>query len=160
MDALSRLRPSVAVGERLSLRLREPARDLIGFVTGLAPLVIEDRHGTLHEVSDGTVLAVRRVGVSLGRDPRSAPRELLDELAARAGLDVATEPVLHRISDLLAGRTPPAAVLPGRGTWSDGVRTAHVDGEWLSTDVTDPERLIELAWWASRQNARSVQVRP
>lgn len=159
MDALSRLRPSVVVGERLSLRLSEPARDLIGFVTGLAPLMIEDRHGDLHEVPDGTVLAARRVGVSLGRDPDAAPRDLLDELALRAGLDATREPQRHRISDLLAHRTPPAAVFTGRGEWSDGVRTARVEGEWLSTNVAEPDLLRALAWWAARQNARSVQVR-
>lgn len=159
MDALGRLRPHATVGERLSLRLTEPARDLIGFVTGLKPLTVEDRHGRLHEVPEGTVLAVRRVGVALGRDPRSAPSDLLDELARHAGLDAGSAPVRHRISDLLANRTPPAAVFPGRGDWSDGVHTARVEGEWLTTDVADADLLVTLCWWATRQNARSVQVR-
>lgn len=157
MDALDRLRPPLRVGERVSLRLTEPARDLIGFAVALDPLRLEDRHGRPHLVAPGTVLAARRVGVALGRDPRSAPRALLDDLAVRAG--VAGEPDLHRISDLLAGREPPAAVFTERGEWRDGEWRARVEGEWLTTNVTDPESLIELAWWATRQNARSVQVR-
>jgi hypothetical protein len=157
MDALARLRPPLALGERVSLRLVEPARDLIGFVTALDPLTLEDRHARLHVV-DGAVLAIRRVGPALGRDPRLAPRALLDELAAHAGV-TAGEPELHRISDLLAGRPAPAEVFAERGSWASGDLRARVEGEWLTTNVRDPELLTALAWWASRQNARSVQVR-
>lgn len=157
MDALDRLRPPLRVGERVSLRLTDPARDLIGFAVALDPLRLEDRHGRPHLVAPGTVLAARRVGVALGRDPRSAPRELLDDLAVRAGVD--GEPELHRISDVLAGQEAPTAVFPERGEWRDGERRARVEGEWLTTNVTDPGSLIELAWWATRQNARSIQVR-
>lgn len=157
MDALDRLRPPLRVGERVSLRLTDPARDLIGFAVALNPLRLEDRHGRPHVVTPGTVLAARRVGVALGRDPRSAPRELLDELAVRAG--VAGEPELHRISELLAGREPPTTVFAERGEWRDGQWRARVEGEWLTTNVTDLPALVELAWWATRQNARSIQVR-
>ncbi len=157
MDALDRLNPPLRRGERVSLRLTDPATDLIGFVIALEPLTLEDRRGRSHEVAPGTVLAARRVPVSLGRDPHSAPKALLDELAARAG--VAGEPELHRISEVLAGRPAPAEVLPGRGEWSDGARRARVEGEWLTTDVTEPALLVDLAWWATRQNARSIQVR-
>ncbi|MFT4216465.1 MAG: hypothetical protein QM619_04670 [Micropruina sp.] len=157
MAAMDRLNPPIRVGERVTLRLVDPARDLIGFVVALDPLTLEDRHGRAHVVAAGTVQAARRVGVSLGRDPRSAPRDLLDALAVRAGVD--GEPELFRISDLLAGRPVPAAVFAGRGEWSEGEWRARVEGEWLTTNVTDPALLIELAWWATRQNARSVQVR-
>ncbi len=156
MDALT---PPIGIGERISLRLAEPARDLVGFVTALDPLTLEDRHGRTHVVPGDTVVAARRVGVSLGRDPRAAPRDLLDTLAARAGIGAAAEPELHRISDLLAGRPAPAAVFAGRRDWSDGERRARVEGEWLTTDVTEPALLVDLAWWATRQNARSIQVR-
>ena len=169
MAGLDALRPPLRVGERVSLRLTDPARDLIGFVVALDPLRLEDRHGHPHVVAPGTVLAARRVGVALGRDPRSAPRELLDELALRAGISpragvaprtgVAGEPELHRISDLLAGRTPPPDVFAGRREWRNGELRARVEGEWLTTNVTDPALLIDLAWWATRQNARSIQVR-
>ena len=157
MDALARLSPPLALGERVSLRLVDPARDLIGFVTALDPLTLEDRHARLHVVSPGTAIAIRRVGPALGRDPRLAPRALLDELAGRAG--VTGEAELHRISELLAGRPAPAEVFPERGTWSSGQLRARVEGEWLTTNVRDPALLVSLAWWASRQNARSVQVR-
>lgn len=159
MDALARLRPSVAVGERVTLRLAEPATDLIGFVVSLDPLTVEDRHGHLHKLDGRPIVAARRVGVALGRAPETAPRDLLDELAGRAGLPVSTHPRLLRISDLLAGRTPPAQVFDSRGTWTDGELRARVEGEWLSTDVTDPDLLVALAWWATRQNARSIQLR-
>lgn len=157
MQADRLLIPPLRVGERVTLRLAEPTRDLIGFVTALAPLMIEDRHGRLHAIAPGTVQAMRRVGVSLGRDPRTASRQLLDDLAARAGLS--GEPQLHRISDLLAGRTAPETVFTQRDEWADGPWRARVEGEWLTTNVTDPALLIALCWWATRQNARSVQVR-
>ena len=157
MDALSRLRPPLEVGERVTLRVGDPTTDLIGFVVVLKPLTIEDRFGRLHELAGRQVLAARRVGVSLGRDPDSAPAELLDELAARAGLEGAAR--VLRISDLLARSAPPEQVFDGRGSWTDGVHRARVEGEWLTTDVTDPELLVALAWWATRQNARSIQVR-
>ncbi|MFT3861976.1 hypothetical protein [Micropruina sp.] len=157
MDAIGRLCPPLRVGERVTLRLGKPTRDLIGFVVALRPLTIEDRHGRLHEIPDGTVQAARRVSPALGRDPGTAPRELLDDLARRAGLT--GEPRLHRISDLLAGRPAPATVFAARGDWADGSHRARVEGEWLTTDVTEPELLVDLCWWATRQNARSVQVR-
>lgn len=157
MHADRLLIPPLLVGERVTLRLTDPARDLIGFVTALEPLTIEDRNGRLHRIAPGTVQAARRVGVSLGRDPVRTPRALLDELASRAGL--AGDPELHRISDLLAGRAAPAEVFTERGEWSRGADRARVEGEWLSTNVEDPELLAALCWWASRQNARSVQVR-
>lgn len=160
MDALSRLRPPLAVGERVTVRLAEPTTDLIGFVVSLEPLRVEDRHGQLHELTGRPVLAARRVGVALGRDPNAAPRDLLDDLAAGAGIDTAgREPRVLRISDLLAGRTPPTQIFAGRGTWTDGRRQARVEGEWLTTDVSDPDLLVALAWWATRQNARSIQIR-
>ena len=159
MAAMDRVNPPIRAGERVSLRLTDPARDLVGFVTALAPLSLEDRHGRIHIVTEGTVVALRRVGVSLGRDPRSAPRDLLDALAVRTGVDATAEPELHRISDLLAGRPAPAEVFGARGEWSDGDRRARVEGEWLTTNVADPALLVDLAWWATRQNARSIQVR-
>lgn len=157
MDALDRLNPPLRPGERVSLRLSDPATDLIGFVVALVPLSLEDRHGRTHVVTAGTVLAARRVAVSLGRDPRSAPRALLDELAERTRLS--GEPAVHRISDLLAGRAAPAEVFAGRGEWSDGSWRARVEGEWLTTNVSEPGLLVDLAWWATRQNARSIQIR-
>lgn len=157
MDALGRLRPPLRRGERVTLRLTDPERDLIGFVTAVDPLIVEDRHGGMHPILAGTVVAARRVGVSLGRDPHRTPRALLDDLADRAGVD--GEPELHRISDLLAGREAPAEVFGERSAWRDGERRARIEGEWLTTNVTDPDLLIDLAWWATRRNARSVQVR-
>ena len=116
MDAIRRLNPPLRTGERVTLRVVDPARDLIGFVTCLAPLTIEDRHGRLHQFADGTVQAPRRVAPALGRDPASAPRELLDELADRAG--IAGEPALHRISDRLAELVPTTAKpRPSPSTW-------------------------------------------
>lgn len=157
MDAIGRLQPPLRVGERVTLRLQSPARDVVGFITSMDPLRLEDRHGRLHTIADGTVIALRRVGPSLGRDPRQAPRQLLDELAARAGL--AGEPTVHRISDLLSGRPAPQTVFAERGAWSEGALRARVEGEWLTTNVGDQDLLIALCWWATRQNARSVQVR-
>lgn len=152
------LAASLRVGERVSVRFREPGglRDVIGFVVSVDPLVLEDRHGKLTHVAE--IQAGHLVGVPLGRDPLLAPRALLDDLAAPDGL--VGEPVVHRISELVAETRPPSSVFTERGWWSDGTHTARVDGEWLTTSVSDPELLVRLAWWAARQNARSVQVRP
>ena len=156
MDAIGRLQPPLRAGERVTLRLERPTRDLVGFVTAVQPLTLEDRHGRLHSVVDETVTALRRVGPALGRDPLQAPRELLDELAARTG--VTGEPTVHRISVLLHGSQPPETVFAERGEWRAGAIRARVEGEWLTTNAGDPGLLVALCWWATRQNARSVLV--
>ena len=66
MAAMDRLTPSIRVGERVSLRLTDPARDLVGFVVAVDPLTLEDRHGRVHVVASGTVAAARRVGPDPG----------------------------------------------------------------------------------------------
>lgn len=153
------LTPPPRLGERLSLRVADEAgrpTDLIGFVSCLDPLTLETRDGS-HRVA-ATVIAGRRVGVALGRDPARASRALLDDLADRAGLagDLVR---VARLSDLLAGLVPPSSVAPERGTRTDGEVRARVEGEWLTTDADEPATLVRLAWWAARQDARSVQVR-
>lgn len=157
MDALDRFTPALAVGQRVSLRVRD--RELIGFVTRLdADAVgVLDRRGSEHVVGRGDVVAARRVGVALGRDPLATPRSLLDALAARAG--VAGDSWVCRISDLLAGRTPPASVAPW-GEWAsfDGVR-ARFEGEWVTLGAAPVDVVVAAAWWATRMGARSVQVR-
>lgn len=151
---LRRLRP----GQRVSLRRRlsDGEGDLVGFVLRTDPFVLVDRHGREHRLRTADVLVLRVIEVARGRNPEHAPADLLDELAERAG--VAGTPELLRISDLVAGREPPAEVFPGRGTWTDGVHHARVEGEWLTTDATG-ELLVALAWWATRQDARSIQLR-
>src|SRR6478609_1963488 len=59
MDALGRLRPPLATGERVTLRLADPTTDLIGFVVSVEPLRVEDRHGRVHELAGRPVLAAR-----------------------------------------------------------------------------------------------------
>lgn len=157
MDALARLVPALVVGERVSLRLG--GRELIGFVTALSAgsLGVVDRRGTEHEVLRSDVIAARRVGVSLGRDPLAAPRTLLDGLAARAA--VSGTPWVCRISTLLEGRTPPPSVPPW-GPWAEceGVR-ARFEGEWVTLPAASVAQCVAAAWWATRMGARSVQVR-
>lgn len=157
MDALDRLSPAPAVGERVSLRL--DGRELIGFLTSLDAdaLGVVDRRGAGHSVRRSDVVAVRRVGVSLGRDPLATPRPLLDGLAARAG--VSGTPWVCRLSALLADRTPPASV-PSWGEWAEfsGVR-ARFEGEWVTLPAASVEACVAAGWWATRMGARSVQVR-
>lgn len=160
-DILSALAPPLRVGERISLRASGPdgRREVIGFVTALSDDRIEvvDRRGDLHELPRPTVDAARRVAVALGRRPDAAPRDLLDELAERAGVTGA--PWVARISDLLAGRTPPASV-PAWGEWAEfgGVR-ARFEGEWVTLPAAPLAAVTDAAWWATRMGARSVQVR-
>ena len=157
MDALDRLSPTPAVGERLSLRVG--VRELIGFVTSLdaSGLRVIDRRGTEHEVARADLVAARRVGVSLGRDPLGAPRDLLDALASRTGVTGA--PWVCRLSVLLAGRTPPASVAPW-GEWAEpgGVR-ARFEGEWVTLCDATVADAVAAGWWATRMGARAVQVR-
>ncbi|MFZ1410985.1 MAG: hypothetical protein WAS07_05990 [Micropruina sp.] len=161
MDSDSwQLRP----GERISVRRRLAdggQTDAIGYLVEVDPtrLLVEDRRGGLITIERESILALRRVAPALGRDPASAPDELLAELLGRAGLRGEGRRV--RISDLLADQVPPATVFHERGTWTDGRYRARVEGEWLITDAPTGPLLIALTWWAARQGARSVlQVTP
>ncbi len=159
-DAVASLRPALAVGERVSLRVRD--REVLGFVTELGPdaVTVLDRRGAATRIDRREVAAIRRVGVALGRDPLAAPRTLLDALAARAG--VSGTPWVCRISTLVGGRTPPATVPAWGETAEFGDLVARCEGEWvtLGGDVAAvADAVVDAAWWATRAGARSVQVR-
>ena len=160
-DVVTSLDPALGVGERVSLRVAEEggAREVIGFVTALSGtrIGVVDRRGVEQDLARADVEAIRRVAVALGRRPEATPRDLLDALAARAG--VAGTPWVARISSLLEGRTPPAAV-PAWGEWADidGVR-ARFEGEWVTLPTASVDATVAAAWWATRMGARSVQVR-
>lgn len=160
-DAVDRLAPGLAVGERVTLVVGcgPAARDVIGFVTSLDParMTVTDAAGRAHEFDRAAVTMGHRVGVSLGRNPARTPRTHLDALAAAS--HAPGEPYVARISDLLAGRPFPAEV-PDRGEWAcfDGVRARH-DGEWVTLADASADVARAAAWWATRMGARSVQVR-
>lgn len=160
-DTISTLTPPLAVGERVSLRVAEPSgrREVIGFVTALSDTAcsVVDRRGATHHLPRTMVDAIRRVPVALGRNPASTPLDLLDALAARAGAEGTAW--VARISDLLAGRTPPATVPPwGTEAEFDGVR-ARFEGEWVTLADGTLQTWVDAAWWATRMGARSIQVR-
>ncbi len=160
-DVVAALAPPLAVGERVSLLADadEGFREVLGFVTALsdASVTLVDRRGTDHVVDRAGIRGARRVGVALGRRPEAAPRDLLDALAERAG--VTGTCWVGRISALLEGRTPPAAV-PAWGEWADwqGVR-ARFEGEWVTLPSAPEEVVVAAAWWATRMGARSVHLR-
>lgn len=150
----------LSAGERVSLRRRlsdDTLGDLVGFVltADTAAVTLLDRRGVEHRVARADVVAARIVGVARGRDPRRAPRDLLDALAAEAG--VSGRVFVARISDLLAGRRPPATVPSERGCIAVEGGVARCQGEWVTAPAGAD--LIEVAWWATRQDARSMQVR-
>lgn len=151
----------LSVGVRASLRVHTPRgrREVIGFLTSLTAdeVGIVDRRGIEHVLAKADVDAVRRVAVALGRRPESTPRDLLDALAERAGVQGACW--VARISALLADRTPPASV-PAWGEWAEfgGIR-ARFEGEWVTLPVGGLDTIVDAAWWATRMGARSVQVR-
>ncbi len=160
MDAVGRLTPPLQVGERVSVRVAgTPPREVIGFVTDLGPesVGVVDRRGVEHALARPSVEALRRVAVSLGRDPARTPPALLDELAERAG--ASGQAWVRRLSDLLARRTPPASV-PGWGAEASfgGVR-ARFEGEWVTLGGGGVDAWVDAAWWATRMGARSLQVR-
>lgn len=156
MDALAQLTPPLRVGERVSLALRD--RELLGFVTGLTPenVRVVDRHGEEHDVPRSGLVAGKRVGVALGRNPLSTPPSVLVALASRA--QASGTAWVCRISSLLGDRTPPESVAPW-GEWAtfDGVR-ARFEGEWVTLADAPVDAAVAAAWWATRMGARSVQV--
>lgn len=159
-DPITALTPPLAVGERLSVRVEDPAaREVIGFVTALddRTLGVVDRRGVEHALPRAHVRGARRLAVSLGRRPEATPRDLLDALATRAG--ASGTPWVARLSDLLAGRTPPARV-PAWGESAEvgGVR-ARFEGEWVTLAGGDEDAWVAAGWWATRMGARSIQVR-
>ena len=160
-DTIASLSPPLALGERISLRVVDAGaqREVIGFVTALsdATCSVVDRRGTVHDLPRTSIDAARRVAVSLGRNPASTPLRLLDALASHAG--AVGDPWVARISDLLAGRTPPVDVPAwGEEAEFDGVR-ARFEGEWVTLTDGAPHIWVGAAWWATRMGARSIQVR-
>lgn len=126
--------------------------DLVGFVLSAddGTLALRDRRGLVHELAWEQILAWRPVGVARGRDPLRTPWAELDQMALAAG---ATGRVfVARLADLLDDRLAPAPMEPG----TPPPRPAVLDGEWVTAaGGVDP---IALAWWASHQDARSIQL--
>lgn len=143
-------------GQRVSLRRQNPSgalRELIGLVvaSGPAVLALRDRSGAEHQLRWSEVVALRTVGVPLGRNPLRTSRAELDLLAAAAGVDGRV--FVGRLSELLAGHQPP----PPLPWLSPPPSPAVLEGEWVTCGGTVD--LLPLAWWASHHDARSIQVR-
>lgn len=160
-DVVAALSPTLAVGERVSLLVagEQGPAEVLGFVTALDAhaVGVVDRRGLEHLVPRERVRAIRRVAVALGRRPESAPRDLLDGLADRAG--ASGDCWVGRISTLLEGRTPPVSVPPW-GEWATfGDARARFEGEWVTLSSAPEDVVVAAAWWATRMGARSVQVR-
>nr|NLI50705.1 hypothetical protein [Propionibacterium sp.] len=160
-DAVDRLLPGLRAGERVTLLAATDAgpAEVLGFVTAVdaETLAVLDRRGTSHRVPRAAVRAAKRLGVARGRDPLATPRRLLDDLAARAG--ASGTPYVARISDLLAGLEPPAAVPPWGPVAEFAGVVARCEGEWVTLTDAGPDAARQAAWWATRMGARSVQVR-
>lgn len=160
-DVIDSLEEPLLAGERISLLEASDTgfREVLGFVTALSDDAVHvvDRRGVEHRIDRGRVEALRRVPVARGRRPESTPRDLLDDLAARAG--VAGDCWVGRISTLLEGRTPPP-VVPAWAAWATfGPVRARYEGEWVTLPTASIEVVVAAAWWATRMGARSVQVR-
>ncbi len=124
-------------------------KDVVGYVTAsdAETLTVLDRRGQEHVVVQDAIVAGHQVPVSRGRDPLRMETELLDGMAARAGLD--GRRFVIRLYDLLEGRPPMASVHPPE--------IGLIDGEWVTTAASQP--LDEVGWWAARTGVRSMQVR-
>lgn len=131
--------------------------DIVGWVLGVDDdgLTVADRRGREHRVAWTAVLALRTVGVALGRDPLRTPLDLLDALADRAGLSGRV--FVARLSELLGGRRPPASVLTGGDILAVDGGFARCEGEWVTAPAGAD--LVAVAWWGARRDARSMQVR-
>ncbi|MFV0451402.1 MAG: hypothetical protein ACK5LS_04005 [Propioniciclava sp.] len=160
-DALQRVTPPLRTGERVSLQTRAAgaAHDALGYITALTEQTVRlvDRRGTEHIIDRATVVGVRRIPVARGRNPLTTPPGLLDDLAARAG--AIGEPWVVRLSALLAGLPAPTAV----PAWGPSATIAGVDvrveGEWVTLADGSATVWVAAGWWATRQGARSMQVR-
>ncbi len=143
-------------GRRVSLRrVRDDGEigDIIGFVRDASAeaITLRDRHGQLFTLAWDQVVAWRRVGVARGRDPQRTPLEELDALAIEAG--VKGRVFVARLGDLLDAAEAPAAVALG----TPPPRPAVIDGEWVTAGGSDG--VLDVAWWATHHDARSMQVR-
>jgi hypothetical protein len=128
-----------AIGDRFS--------ELVGFVTSVdaAGLRVQHRDGSEIPLLWAQIQHWRRVGVARGRDPLRTPKSELDQLAAAAG--VTGQTFVIRLSQLLDASAP----APGSGV------NVQVIGEWAT--IAGSVDLLPAAWWAARQDARSLQVR-
>lgn len=156
------LTPPLRVGERVGVLFTDTdgARtETLGYLTSLDAdaLALIDRHGVERRLAWGDVAALRRVPVARGRRPAATPRAVLDDLATRTGASGAAWVV--RISDLLAGSTPPRDVAPWGTTASFGGVPARCEGEWVTLGGGTLADWEAAAWWATRMGARSLQLR-
>lgn len=152
-------------GHRVALLRRTPAgaqTELLGYVTRVDSdfVEVENVHGLRQLVPANEVAAARKLGVSLGRDPMRANPAELDRLA---GAHAVHARWVVRIARLLDGREPPSQLPfePTGTTARIAGSTVGVHGEWATITGTSAEamELVQLAWWATRRGARSLQVR-
>ena len=155
MNSLDREKPHrvpTRPGVRVTVRFTVPeggTRDVVGYVLAAddRAMTVLDRRGAKHTIALAAVVAGHQVPVSRGRDPLRMPADLLDAMAERTG--VHGRRFVIRLFDLLDGlEPPPSVVVPA---------VARTDGEWVTADPTEP--LEQVAWWATRSGARSMQVR-
>ncbi|MFV0406138.1 MAG: hypothetical protein ACK5LN_04870 [Propioniciclava sp.] len=163
IDPLTRIRPPVRCGDRVSLRVEGTtppgATEIMGFVLCLTAshVTLIDRQGEEHQLPRAALSAARRIPVARGRNPLAAPAALLDDLAARA--DAVGQAWVIRITELLAQQPPPAQVPAWGATAAIRGTRVRIEGEWATLQDGDPDTWTAAGWWATRGNARSLQVR-
>ncbi len=168
-DPLQNL-PGFRTGVRISMRTvdEERASDRLGLVLEVDEdsVVIENRAGERQRIDRATIRLAKLVPtVARGRNPRHAPREMLEALAhdAELGAPAGSMCWIARLGDVVdhlddAGVRP----IPGQSdTRSAAVRGGSrglVNGEWAAVRLAAAEDLDALAAWAARRNARNIVV--
>ena len=161
--------PGFRTGVRISMRIvdHNGTSDRLGLVLEVDEdsVLLENRAGDRERIARATIRLAKLVPtVARGRNPRHAPREMLEALAHDPVLEAPTGSAcwIARLGDVVdhlndAGVRP----VPGQDTRSAAARGASrglVNGEWAALRLAAAEDLDALAAWAARRNARNVVV--
>lgn len=156
------------VGVRVSLRVTgaDLPTDRVGLVVDSddATLTLEDRSGQLHRIQRAQVTHARLVPtVARGRNPRHAPPQMLQALAADPILAAPAGATcwIARLCDVVdhlddTGVNP----LPQQQSTQQYAGREQsrglVNGEWAALRLVEADSLNLLAAWAARRSARNV----
>ncbi|WP_425309916.1 hypothetical protein AADG42_14515 [Ammonicoccus fulvus] len=168
-DPLQNL-PGFRTGVRVSMRIvdHDGAADRLGLVLEVDDdsVVVENRAGEQERIDRSTIRLAKLVPtVARGRNPRHAPRELLEALAHDAvlGAPAGSACWIARLGEVVdhlddAGVRPVPGQSDTRTAAGRGESRGLVNGEWAAVRLAAAEDFDALAAWAARRNARNVVV--
>lgn len=168
-DPLQNL-PGFRTGVRISMRTvdHRGASDRLGLVLEIDDdsVVLENRAGDRERIDRATIRLAKLVPVvARGRNPRHAPREMLESFAhdAELGAPAGSGCWIARLCDVVdhlddAGVRPVPGQSDTRSAAVRGDSRGLVNGEWAAGRLAEAEDFDGLAAWAARRNARNIVV--